>query len=299
MEKRSFPPKALVLGPNYNRLLLYALEEWFYCLSLMALAYLTPAWLYPIWAVLLGGRFHAFGVVLHDLSHQSLKHKTWQMRSIEILMGYPIGTSANSMAYHHNRHHQNVNTTLDPYFRLSKKCSSTIKILKAFLSGSFFSFFWILRSALSPLALAIPKFRTRFARIFLQDVTGRDLTNHPEVKKCLKEDVGVLLFHAPMIYLATQIPLIFFLFYIPLILAGVFCIYRLLTEHQYDEVHNTHFETVMKTSFDHSLKWYDKILFTPRNIGYHAAHHLHPTASLDNLPKIRKWYLANYPEQYV
>jgi hypothetical protein len=48
------------------RLIPYALANWAAIVALWFAAAHALAWPYPIWVLLLAGRFHALGVVLHD-----------------------------------------------------------------------------------------------------------------------------------------------------------------------------------------------------------------------------------------
>jgi biopolymer transport protein ExbB/TolQ len=41
-----------------------------------------------------------------------------------------------------------------------------------------------------------------------------------------------------------------------------------------------------------------RVLFAPRNIGYHIVHHLHPQVALDALPRLRAWYVKEHGESY-
>src|SRR5688572_14837648 len=81
-------------------------EEWALIAVLWAVAALAPVWTYPAVALLLAGRFHALGVILHDATHMPLRRKTMAIRAVEVLCGYPIASTLNAMRYHHLRHHR-------------------------------------------------------------------------------------------------------------------------------------------------------------------------------------------------
>lgn len=134
----------------------------------------------------------------------------------------------NAMAYHHLRHHRNTLMVDDPYYNINKKCSTAKRVLLTFKKGMLFVSFWIVRSFVGSIAYYVPAIRTKYARIFLQDVSGQDLTNHPEVIECAKEDRYQAIYHTILILLAIQFNIIIYTYYIILPIAGVFCIYRLL-----------------------------------------------------------------------
>src|SRR5262245_6162963 len=64
--RRSEVPAHLLGRPTIARLLRYALEEWIFLGALWGLMFFGPRWLYPVLALLVAGRLHAFGVILHD-----------------------------------------------------------------------------------------------------------------------------------------------------------------------------------------------------------------------------------------
>lgn len=262
------------------------------------LIYTTPTLFYPIWILVIAGRLHGFGVLLHDLSHLNLKDKSIKMRILEVLTGYIIASSANAMAYHHIRHHRHTLMANDPYFDLNKKCSGFERIVLTFKKGLFFVPFWMARSYLSPFALLFPRLRNFYGRIFLQDVSGEDLTNSAEIKTCLLEDIPIACFHLALLFLTIfKYSFLFYYYYVAIFPAGVFCIYRLLIEHEYDLVPNKNVYTMIESTYDHHMSFFDRILIGPRNIGFHCMHHIHPNVGLHALPRLQKWYLEN-SEQY-
>lgn len=295
---RSAIPSKYLEKPRNTALLRYALEEW----GLLGISFtglvLGPLWLKAICLIVFGGRLHALGVIVHDISHQSLRKKTPLMRVVEIMTGYLIGTTANAMAYHHNRHHRHVNTSQDPYFKLNKKCGPIKRIFMTIGKGSLLPYSWLLRAAFAPVAHMLPGLRTIYGRVFLQDVSGKDLSDHPEILSCIKEDYYLLAFHSLLLTLAfTALPVLK-VYYLCLPLAGMFCIYRLLIEHEYEVQDSTSMVSIIGTTFDHHNSWPWRVFLTPRHIGYHIAHHLHASAALETLPEIREWYLQNFPEIY-
>ncbi|MBC7714148.1 MAG: fatty acid desaturase [Rhizobacter sp.] len=300
--KRQDVPSELLTGPDISRLYFDLVCDWIVVISSAYLMYVTPYWLYPLWAVIIAGRLHAFGVILHDLCHMNLNKKTLNIRILEIFSGYIIGKSANAMAYHHIRHHRDTLKDNDPYYNINKKCIGIVRFWLAMKKGLIFVPYWIMRTYFAPFALMFPDFRTTWARIFLQDVSGKNLSHDKEVITCAKEDIPIMLFQSLLFYLAvTRFDFLFYCYYYVIPAGGVFCIYRLLIEHEYNIVKDRSVYTMIESTFDHHTSVVEKIFVGPHNIGFHCVHHIHPSVGLHHLPKLRDWYLSNslqYQEKY-
>jgi fatty acid desaturase len=52
---------------------------------------------------------------------------------------------------------------------------------------------------------------------------------------------------------------------------------------------------MVATTRTHDGGWLSRALLYPRNIGFHAVHHLHPVVSMDCLPVLHAWYCENEP----
>ena len=301
--KRLDVPSELLLPSNLYRLTLELLFDWAVITACAFMMMQTSYYLYPLWALIIAGRLHALGIILHELSHFNLNKKTLQLRLLEIFSGYVIGSSANAMAYHHMRHHRDTLKDNDPYYNINKKCIGVTRFWLSLKKGLFFVPFWIVRSFVSPFALIFPKLRTPYARIFLQDVSGKDRSKSLEVLNCIYEDLPILLFHSVLLYLTlTYFEFLLYAYYFVIPMAGVLCIYRLLVEHEYDIVQDRSVYTIIESTFDHHLGILDRLLIGPHNIGYHSIHHIHPNVGLHHLPQLQKWYLKNskqYQEKYL
>ena len=162
-------PASLLGRPSLNKLIIHSLFDWLLILASVCI-YLSfdNIYLQLLSIVLTSTRIHSFGVILHDLSHMSLKDKNIRMRIIEFLTGYPSGTSANAMKYHHSRHHQNTCLDIDPYFKKSMEGDLWLKIFYSLRSCIIIPF-WHLRPLLGIPAFYISSFRSSYAKIFLQD----------------------------------------------------------------------------------------------------------------------------------
>lgn len=139
--KRQDVPSEFLIGPSIFRLYLDLAFDWAVVIVSCYLMMNTTAYLYPLWAMIIAGRLHAFGVILHDVCHMNLNKKTIHIRILEIFSGYIIGKSANAMAYHHIRHHRDTLKDNDPYYNINKKCIGITRFWLTMKKGLFFCSF--------------------------------------------------------------------------------------------------------------------------------------------------------------
>ena len=291
-------PVELLGRANNTRLVWFTLVDWAWIAAFWVAMTYSPAWTYPLWVVLIAGRIHSFGVILHDAAHQSIKRKSWQTRFVEIFAGYPMASTLNAMRYHHIRHHRDSGMATDPYFK-PKVAGRPLIFFLIWVRHILLVPLWMIRGPYGLLAYFIPGMRNSYARVFLQDKSGEDLTHMRELIDCCKAELGQVIVHAGLFTFAFFQPeTALFYYFIPAIVAALFAGHRVLVEHNYPPVTNRRMETIMQTTVDHNLSWLGQVFLAPRNIGFHIAHHLHPQVALENLPKLREWYLQNHPEVY-
>src|SRR5690349_11459965 len=70
--RRGDVPAELLGKASVANLLRLAAEEWAVLAAPWAAMAYGPRWLYPVLALLVAGRLHAFGVILHDAAHMPL-----------------------------------------------------------------------------------------------------------------------------------------------------------------------------------------------------------------------------------
>lgn len=295
---KSVVPASLLGRPSLNKLIVHSISDWLMILSLVfTFLFYEHTFLQLLCILLASTRIHSFGVILHDVSHMSLKNKNMRMRIIEFLVGYPSGTTINAMKYHHSRHHQNTCLDIDPYFKNNIEDNLWLKIFYTLRSCILIPF-WHLRPLLGIPAFYIPSLRTSYAKIFLQDRSPhKNLNKSSEVKICCYEDHFQLIFSLFLFYILQITGLLLFYFF-SVALTGVAAGHRLIKEHQHVEVKSSDLSIVLQNTNDHNLKGLGKFIFAPRNIGYHKVHHLHPQVAWYNLPKLRKWYIEQLEDSY-
>lgn len=294
--RRGDVPRELLARPTVGRLLALAAQDW----AVLALAWvgmaLSPVWTYPLFAVVAASRLHAFGVLLHDAAHMPLRGKSPAVRLLELLCGYPIATTLNAMRYHHLRHHRDNGMPSDPYFKAGVDTNPALYALNV-ARGLLLVPFWTVRPWFGLLALALPGLRQTYARVFLQDRSGRDVGGTREVADCARAEAGQAAFQLVLLAIALRWPAPFALGYlVPATIAGVLAAWRVLLEHRYVRVDDRKVSTIFATTWDHHLHPAVRWLFAPRNIGYHVVHHVHPFVGLEHLPALRDWYRTNHPD---
>ena len=300
--RRADAPRELLAKPTIDGLLRQAAFDWV-CLALLwtAMAF-VPWWADLVLMPLVAGRLHAFGVILHDAVHMPLKGKTPKLRWLEILVAYPIATTLDAMRYHHLRHHKDSGMASDPYFKRGVDDRKMVWMVQ-WLRGILLMPFWTVRAPFGLVASFVPGLRPAYARVFLQDRSGATreaLRDSPEVIACAKAELGQVLFQAPLIAAFVLWPeTMAWHFALPATLTGLLASYRVLCEHRYEPVMDRSIPTLLRTTCDHHLRWWERVFFAPRNIGFHIVHHIHPQVSLTHLPALRRWYLercgADYP----
>lgn len=293
---RADVPRALLVSPTPAGLLRLAATDWALLLAAWAGMALTPWWVYPAWMLLAASRLHAFGVILHDAAHQPLRRLTPPLLLLQLLCGYPLATTLPAMRYHHLRHHRDSGMPSDPYFKEGVEERPALYALNV-ARGLLLLPFWTVRPWFGLLALARPALLPAYARVFLQDRSGKDLTGSLEVATCARAEAGQAAFQLGVFALLVAFPTPVLLAYvIPGTLAGVLAAWRLLQEHRYVRTADRRLETILATTRDHHLHPAVAWLLAPRNIGYHVVHHLHPQVALGALPALRDWYRAHRPD---
>jgi fatty acid desaturase len=305
---RELPP-ALLQPVTTTGLLRNALFEWLLIGLCWLAMYYTPLACWPVqglWIMLVAGRLHALGVILHDACHQrTVPHDKESFLStswLEWLAGYPVTTTLPAMRYHHLRHHRDSCMAQDPYFKAGASERWAPAVL-ARLRGLLLPPAWILRSYLGCLAVHWPALRGVYTRVFLGDRTAGAapvsgaVRCDQELMTCLRAERGQALFFlivasAWMLY-PSQVTVGYLL---PLLVAGLLNAHRVVAEHRHIAVHDRSPATVLASTYDHPNNCLNRWLMFPRNIGYHTVHHLHPTVAWQSLPALHAWYLKQVPE---
>lgn len=295
LPRRAAVPRALLVRATVPGLLRLAAIEW----AWMGACWLAMArwpWVAPLVVPVIAGRLHALGVILHDAVHLSVRRKGWGLRLLEVLAGYPVASTWESMRYHHLRHHRDAGLPSDPYRR---RPLHGWRLWRAWLLLVGVIPFWVLRGPVGLLAWVVPPLRAPYARLFLQAAPAEGLADSEEVRACARSEAGQVLFHLGVLALAWRWPeAVAWGYGLPLLVASGFNAHRLLAEHTGAEARGRTLEDVLAVTADHGLGWPGRLWLAPRNVGCHVVHHLHPQVSLEHLPRLRAWYVARFPDHY-
>lgn len=296
---RAAAPAALVQPASWRQLGGAAALDWSVIVSCWVGALATPSWSWPIWALALAGRFHALGVLLHELCHMPHRRRTsWPGRLLEIAAGYPIGSTAAAMRYHHLRHHRDSGMPTDPYFKPGVHQRPALFLLM-WLRGVFLVPFWLARAPFGALSLLCPALRRPYQRLFLQHRGRTSDRDRREARACAREELGQLAFMSLATLALWRWPQeVLALVIAPQILAGLLSSWRLLHEHDYVRCQDRSAETILATTRDQHTGWLGRLLMAPHHVGCHVVHHLHPGAGFGCLPELRRWYARHHPGRY-
>ncbi len=292
MPARPEAAAAPLVRAELPRLLRYATGDWLVIVATWVLLWQGPAWLYLPGLLIIAGRLHALGVVLHDACHMGRRAHTRWLWLLQLLAAYPIATTMEAMRYHHLRHHRASGMAEDPYFKKGVSTDATLRMLYR-LRGLLLVAVWIARGYVGTAALVVPALRPAYARFLLQDRSGTDVARSPEVLACLREEPKQAIFFTIVFVAAWHFPAIVGWGYlVPLVVAGAFNVNRVIIEHIHERCADRRPDTVIATTVTHDYGAPGKLFLFPRNIGFHVVHHLYPQAALECLPALQRWHLA-------
>lgn len=260
------------LNPLYSTLAL--LFEWAMIFGIIVVSEAYFSWLTYVFAVLLlGGRYHALGVLAHEAAHYRLFHNRKLNDWIGEVLAWPLLTTLHGYRANHLIHHKHANSDHDPdwvrklndpFFQFPKsKKEIMIAVLKAISGLVFIGYIHAI-------------------------ILSKELNDVPKSLKCLRGTfyltvVGVCValnvWHALLMY-----------WMIPLMTSFSLVMYiRSVAEHHgggmnYDD------ELGASRHVDATL--FEK-LFIPHNINYHLDHHLYPSVPYYKLPALHQRLLEN------
>jgi fatty acid desaturase len=231
---------------------------------------------YVLAVVLIGGRMHALGVLLHDFAHYRFIDKRKKLSDwiCELLISWPLLTTVDGYRRNHLAHHRYTNTDKDPdwVFKLgSRKFTFPQAWQEAVLT--LLSYLIVLGSVLDIIGVSRrlasaerPSLAARLARLFyyLAWALLLTLTN------------SWALFG---LYWAIPYVTVFFLF----------LHIRSVAEHfgsmdYSQELGST--RTVIPF-------FWERALFAPHHVNFHLEHHLYPSVPFYNLPTLHQAAMQN------
>jgi fatty acid desaturase len=231
------------------------------------------AWL--IAAIIIGGRMHALGVLVHEFAHYRFVHDKRVNDWVgDVFAAWPLLVTVDGYRNNHLQHHQHANTEKDPDYMVKvgierwtfpKRVRNLILTLGGYVAG--INGYRDMRTALDRLnkAKAMPK---------------------AYIASRLSFYVGVLALMALiggldefLIYWLIPYGCLFFTFNYVRSTAEHFAI---------DKIEQKLEGT--RTVIPHV---WEKAFFSPHNVSYHLEHHLYPAVPYYNLPKLHAELMKN------
>lgn len=238
----------------------------------------------PVW-ILMAGRLHALGVLMHDLVHLApLKKNVPKKILFDALICWPIVMNMDYYGLAHMLHHQESNVQgKDPYF-VPLHEQHPLAYGPYVLIGSALLFLVVtIRLVLWPFTLFIPSFKRLHIKLFSQLGASPDLEN-PERQEAGKDiwiwAAGPTLFWAVVIALVTHFQAWpqFWVSYGPaLLLSTVLGQVRLACDHIYTSALGSSIVEQVQGATNVEAPWWQQIVMGAHGTSYHALHHLVPT----------------------
>ncbi|MBI2945098.1 MAG: fatty acid desaturase [Candidatus Wallbacteria bacterium] len=251
----------------------------------------------PIW-ILMGGRIHALGVLMHDLSHvRHLESQPLKRVLIDAVVCYPIMMNMDYYGYAHALHHQWSNVPgKDPYFFPLNRMSPP-----AFLGFVVFSTFFLpawltLRLALFPLTILSRSLRNWHVKYFSQFGAAADLEDPHRLEQGKKLWIWALgpsvFWYAVLIALwKTGAWAAFGWAYgIPLVLSALIGQVRLACDHVYEDATGNSVVEQLGGSTNIEAPWWQALVLAPHAACYHGMHHV--------VPNVPNWHWRDAHERF-
>jgi fatty acid desaturase len=229
---------------------------------------------YLLAVILIGVRFHALAILMHDATHYRLfQNRRWNDVAGELL-AWPLLLTLHGYRTNHFAHHRDLNTDRDPDWARKK-------------TDPFF---------------ALPQDRTGVTLLLLKGLCGlRFLTEARNVARAkqLRQVPRRLKICRAVFYTAVlaaaaywQVwPLLLKYWIVPAMTTFTLVIYvRSLAEHHGGTM--VYDGDMLSGSRHLDATWWEKWLLAPHNVHYHVDHHLYPSVPYYNLPRLHARLLA-------
>ena len=242
--------------------------DWSAIFAIIAITELYFSWpLYIIAVMLLGGRYHALAVMVHEAAHYRLfNHKALNNWVGEIFTAWPLLANMHGYRHTHLAHHQHVNTDQDPdwirkiddpYFKFPKSKADFLKdLVKALLGLQFIQLLMMIFKAAG--TDGVPAIFKRARIIFYLIVLS-------------------------ILYVTESFTAWALYWLIPIATSFSFFMYvRSAAEHFGRDMN---YDDILGETRHVSIGWFEGLFF-PHNVNYHLDHHLYPSIPYYNLPKL-------------
>lgn len=236
--------------------------------SIAVSEYVGGFWIYLLAILLIAGRMHGLGVMMHDGAHfRIFKNKRLNDWVTDLLVAWPVLSTAQSYRNNHLTHHQHLNTERDPDW-ITKISDEAFQFPQT-----------VLRLTVRFLGylVAVNTFRDlkqAFPRLNRNDQSTRTY-------KALRLGFYVLVIAACtwfgvlwqffIYWVVPYFTVLFFMFYV-----------RNISEH----FGGMNYEEELGSTRTVLPYWWERLFFAPHNVNYHIEHHLYPGVPFYNLPRL-------------
>lgn len=250
-------------------------------------------WLYPLSVIIIGCRFHALFIIMHDGAHFKIsKNKKVNEIITHVLIAFPLFANLNDWRRAHFAHHRNPNSDEDPDwvaklaspdYTLPKKLKEFLKILIEHMFGlkmivTLFSPHMTIKEKIKYFSLSF-KSPTQAA----PPIDGKEIQNYTPKQQAIIA-LGYIAVIAVLIYL--KVFGYFILFWVlPMVLWTHFAT-KIRSYSEHFGLPNENIYDKTRTMY---ASWFDKMfLGYSWNVGLHLDHHLFPGVPSYRLNKLHK-----------
>lgn len=272
------PNEWIVLAQGIGDVLALAAGAW------ICLQWSTPWIRIPVW-VLMAGRLHGLGVLMHDLVHLStFKKAPLKKLLFDVVICYPILFNMDYYGLAHIIHHQESNVPgRDPYF-VPLHEQHPLAYIPYVAIGSLLLFVVLaVRLLLWPFTLLSPAFKRLHIKFFSQ------LGASPDLENLDRQEAGkgiwiwalgpTLAWFAICAALTVHQawPAFFVAYGIPMLLSSILGQVRLACDHIYTQALGNSLVEQVAGATNVEAPWWQQIVMGAHGTSYHALHHVVPT----------------------
>lgn len=251
--------------------------DWLMIAAAIAISEYTDSWLVYFPAILIiGGRMHALGVLIHDAAHyRFFRNRRWNEWIGDLFVAWPVFFTVDGYRQNHLAHHQNTNTDDDPDWMAKLGSSAFTFPQKA----------WTMIRHLGGYLVAVQTV------LDLRDILPRIAENDRSSKRYKLIRLG---YYAAWIVVFTWLgvwPEVLLYWIVPfLTLLFLFQHVRSVAEHFGANMDHSKELDGTRTVLPHA---WERLFFAPHNVNFHLEHHLYPGVPFYNLPKLHKALMSN------
>ena len=274
----------VVLAQGLGDLAVLAAGAWL-CLFFPTILGCSPMWVrVPVW-VLMAGRIHGLGVLMHDLVHlQVLKREPLKKLLFDAVICWPILINMDYYGLAHAYHHQESNVAgRDPYFVPLHERHPAAYVPYVVIGSLLLFVVLAVRIALWPFGVAVPAFKRSHIKFFSQ------LGASPDLESAERAEAGKAIWiwcAGPLVFWAAVCAALsvngmwhaFTMAYgIPMLVSTVLGQLRLACDHIYTQALGSSLVEQVAGATNVEAPWWQQVVMGAHGTSYHALHHVVPT----------------------